>query len=229
MSELDVPNPAHVREYAAVRARVRDVLSSVDDAQVEVTAPATPKWRVRDVLAHMVGVVDYALHGRLDGVTTEPWTQAQVDARAGATVGEMLDEWDRIAPAMEQALGEMPATVTGQLLFDAVTHEHDIRHALDRPGARDVPAIGMVFDWIVWGRTQGKAPALRFDVGDAVVEAGSGDPIATVTASRFELVRAISGRRSRTEVEAYGWDPPTDVAVIIGAPIFRLRDDPLDE
>jgi uncharacterized protein (TIGR03083 family) len=229
MSDLEAPNPAHTQEYAAVRARVRDVLSSTGDAALDAIAPATPKWRVRDVLAHMVGVVDDGLHGRLDGVTTEPWTQAQVDARAGATVGEMLDEWDGLAPAMEQALREMPGTITGQLLFDAVTHEHDIRHAVGRPGARDVPAIGMVFDWIVWGRTTGGAPKLRFDVGGAVVEAGTGNAIATVTASRFELVRAISGRRSRSEVESYTWEPPTDVSVIIGAPIFHLRDEPLDE
>jgi uncharacterized protein (TIGR03083 family) len=229
MSDFDAPNPAHAQEYAALRIRVRELMSGAGGAAVDSVAPATPKWRVRDVLAHMVGVVDDGLHGRLDGVTTEPWTQAQVDARGGATVGEMLDEWDAIAPTMEQALVEMPATITGQLLFDAVTHEHDIRHALGRPGARDVPAIGMAFDWIVWGRTTGGAPALRFDVGDAVVEAGRGEPVARVTASRFELVRAIAGRRSRAEVEAYGWEPPTDVSVIISAPIFRLRDEPLDE
>jgi hypothetical protein len=124
----------------------------------------------------------------------------------------------------------MPAQITGQVLFDAVTHEHDIRHAVGAPGARDVPAIDMVFDWVVWGRSMGGAPKLRFDVGGEVVESGSGDDVvATVTASRFELVRAITGRRSRSEIEAYGWDPPADAAVLLAAPIFSMRDEPLNE
>jgi hypothetical protein len=92
MSDFQRPNPAHREEYAALRRRVRDVLSNVGPASLDAIAPATPKWRTRDVLAHMVGVVDDASNQRLDGVTTEPWTQAQVDARAGATVAEMLDE-----------------------------------------------------------------------------------------------------------------------------------------
>jgi uncharacterized protein (TIGR03083 family) len=229
MSDFQEPNPAHREEYAALRRRVRDVLSGADDASLDAIAPATPKWRTRDVLAHMVGVVDDASNQRLDGVTTEPWTQAQVDARASATVADMLDEWDRIAPWFEETLAQLPAQITGQVLFDAVTHEHDIRHAIGAPGARDVPAIDMVFDWVVWGRTMGGAPKLRFDVGDAVVESGNGDAVATVVTSRFELVRAIAGRRSRSEVEAYGWDPPADVSIILAAPIFTLREEPLNE
>jgi uncharacterized protein (TIGR03083 family) len=230
MSDFQAPNPAHSEEYRALRRRVRDVVSSADAASLDAIAPATPKWRIRDVLAHMVGVVDDASNQRLDGVTTEPWTQAQVDARAEATVAEMLDEWDRIAPGFEEVIAQMPAQITGQVLFDAVTHEHDIRHAVGAPGARDVPAIDMVFDWVVWGRSMGGAPKLRFDVGGEVVESGSGDDVvATVTASRFELVRAITGRRSRSEIEAYGWDPPADAAVLLAAPIFSMRDEPLNE
>src|SRR3954447_14031758 len=195
MSDLQQPDPVHSEEYAALRQRVRDLLSGVGPATLEAVAPATPKWRTRDVLAHMVGVVDDASNQRLDGVTTEPWTQAQVDARAGATVDDMLDEWDRIAPGFEAVLTQMPARITGQVLFDAVTHEHDIRNAVGAPGARDVPAIGMAFDWIAWGRSMGGAPKLRFDVGDAVVESGGGEVVATVSTTRFELVRAIAGRR----------------------------------
>src|SRR3954464_2381193 len=133
MFDGNEPNPAHMEEYAALRGRVRDVLGTTSPERLDAIAPATPKWRVRDVLAHMVGVVDDASNQRLDGVTTEPWTQAQVDARAGATVDDMLDEWDRIAPGFEAVLTQMPARITGQVLFDAVTHEHDIRNAVGAP------------------------------------------------------------------------------------------------
>ena len=39
------------------------------------------------------------------GVATDPWTQAQVDARAGRPVGEVLDEWEELAGPFEQAIG----------------------------------------------------------------------------------------------------------------------------
>src|SRR3954447_17095190 len=161
-------NPAHAREYGALRTRVRTLLTAADPGALDAVAPATPNWRVRDLLAHMVGVVDDVAHQRLDGVTTEPWTAAQVSARQDRTVAEMLDEWDEIAPPFEANLAQLPAMITGQVLFDVVTHEHDMRHALGAPGARDVPAVTMSFDWMVEGRTRGGAPALRFDTGDTV-------------------------------------------------------------
>ena len=34
-------------------------------------------------------------------------------------------------------LSLIPSPVNSQLIFDAATHEHDLRHALGEPGARD--------------------------------------------------------------------------------------------
>jgi hypothetical protein len=51
-----------------------------------------------------------------------------------------------------------------------------------------------------------------------------------VTASRFEVVRACTGRRSASEIEQYGWSEATDVSSILIAPtLFRVRDEPLNE
>src|SRR3954467_12020763 len=108
-------NAAYVDEYRAVRGRVRDVLSAYQPAAFDRLAPATPDWRVRDVLAHIVGVVDDSLHGRLDGVTTKVWTSAQVDARRERAVATVLDEWDALAPAFEDALAGLPSIVAGQV------------------------------------------------------------------------------------------------------------------
>ena len=49
---------------------------SADDWATPV--PCTPAWTVRDVLSHVAGIPDDALNGRLDGVTTEPWTSTIV-------------------------------------------------------------------------------------------------------------------------------------------------------
>jgi uncharacterized protein (TIGR03083 family) len=231
MSEFDenATEPGHSAEYGKLRARVRDVLAASDAAALDLRAPATPEWRVRDVLAHLVGVVDDVRNGRLYGVATDPWTDAQVNARKDCTVAEMLDEWDELSPAFEAGLAQLPMSITGQALFDAVTHEHDIRHALGQPGARDNQAVSYVFDWMVYSRTAAGRPALRFHTGNAVTVAGVGDPIATVKGSRFELLRATTGRRSASEIEALEWEPRTDAAQMLSSPIFTLRDEPLGE
>jgi uncharacterized protein (TIGR03083 family) len=223
-------NAVYVDEYRAVRGRVRDVLSGFASADFDRTAPATPEWRVRDVLAHVVGVVDDALHGRLDGVTTIAWTSAQVDARRDRAVPEMLDEWDTLAPAFEEALLQLPPMVTGQVLADATTHEHDVRHALGAAGARDAAAITLMFDWMIEARTLGGAQPLAFECDGTVHVGGQGDPLATVRASRFEFVRAMTGRRSASEIEQYDWSSPVDPATILVAPsLFTLRAEPLNE
>ena len=48
-------------------------------------------------------------------------------------------------------------------------------------------------------------PSLRFVTEDKEWVAGGGEPVATVRASRFELFRALSGRRSPDQVHAYEW------------------------
>ena len=65
--------------YRGVRERTTAMIKHAPADALEATAPATPKWRVRDVLAHLVGVTVDVAEGRIDGVATDPWTAAQVD------------------------------------------------------------------------------------------------------------------------------------------------------
>jgi uncharacterized protein (TIGR03083 family) len=127
--------------YRQVRERVRAVVRETGDDRLDRPSPATPRWTVHDVLAHLVGVTADAVEGRLDGVATDAWTQAQVDRRRGRTVGELLAEWDDYGPRFEALMDALPQEVSGQAVFDAVTHEHDLRCALGRPGARDRAAV----------------------------------------------------------------------------------------
>jgi hypothetical protein len=57
----------HATAYAELRGRVAGLVDDVDPSALEQPAPATPGWRVRDVLAHMIGVTDDVVHGRLEG------------------------------------------------------------------------------------------------------------------------------------------------------------------
>src|SRR3954462_336182 len=100
------------------------------------SVPTCPRWSVHDVVAHLTGVVSDALDGRLDGVATDPWTAAQVDARRDHSVRDMLAEWNTRAPAFEELLDGM-GEPGRQAVGDAVTHEHDIRAALRVPAARE--------------------------------------------------------------------------------------------
>jgi uncharacterized protein (TIGR03083 family) len=220
---------SHATAYRELRFRVSDVIERADASALAGPAPATPEWCVRDVVAHLVGVPDDVVNGRLEGIATDPWTQAQVDKRAGTSTAEMLAEWEANGPAFEALLAGAPAEIAGQALFDAATHEHDLRHAIRAPGARESDAIAQAWEWIVDARTRGGGPALCFVVDGAEQVSGTGKVIATIEAPRFELFRAVSGRRSAAEIEQYKWDRDPEPKLLLASEIFSLRDVPLAE
>ena len=216
--------------YAGVRARVTEIVRGAGPAALEAISPATPEWRIRDVFAHLVGVPADVLAGKLDGVATDAWTRAQVDARRDASVDDMLAEWAETGPQFEAALAGVPFEISGQALFDAMTHEHDIRAALGVPGGRDSDAVDLAWEWILGARTRGGAPTLCYVTENRKDVSGVGDVVATVEAPRFELLRAVTGRRTAAEIEGYGWDPEPRLDLILGsADLFTLRATPLGE
>jgi hypothetical protein len=57
----------------------------------------------------------------------------------------------------------------------------------------------------VWGsRLNGRDP-VRFETDKKTYQAGEGEPGATARTTRFELFRALSGRRSRDQIRAWEW------------------------
>jgi hypothetical protein len=219
----------HAEAYRLLRARVRGVVEAADAGAMLAVVPATPEWRAHDVLAHVVGVTDDVVNGRLDGIATDPWTQAQVDARTDRSTVELLAEWDDVGPQFEVLLAGAPAEIAGQALFDAATHEHDLRNALGAPGARDSDAVDTGWEWIVGARTRAGAHAMCFVVEGGEQESGVGDVVARIEASRFELFRAVSGRRTSDEIASYGWDRSPDPKLLLGAEIFTMRTTSLGE
>jgi uncharacterized protein (TIGR03083 family) len=219
----------HGVSYAALRVRVTDLVRDLDPAVLDRPAPATPEWRVRDVMAHMAGVADDVVNGRMEGITSDAWTGAQVDRRRELSLDDVIADWEQWSAGFETMLETGPMEITGQALFDAVTHEHDIRQAVGRPGARDSEAFDQGWEWFVAVRGARGAPAIRFvtERGDEI--AGAGEPQVTVRAGRFELVRATTGRRTRAEIEAYGWDPEPDAPMLLAAPFFTIRAESLGE
>jgi uncharacterized protein (TIGR03083 family) len=212
-----------------LRVRVTEIVRDADPELLERPAPATPEWRVRDVLAHLSGVADDVVNGRLEGIASDEWTAAQVDRRRDLSIDELVADWERWSPGFEEMLAAGPMEITGQALYDAVTHEHDIRHAVGRPGARDSDAVDQGWDWLMAVRTARGAPAIRFVTEGGEQISGAGAPMLTVRAPRFELVRATTGRRTRQEIEAYDWEPRADAALLLSAPFFTIRTESLVE
>jgi hypothetical protein len=219
----------HEVAYRELRMRVRDVVEQVDPAALDKVAPATPKWSAHDVLAHLVGVPEDVVNGRMDGLASDAWTQAQVDRRATAPAEEMLAEWDGCAPAFEALLAGGPAEITGQALFDAGTHEHDLLNALGIVGVRDSGVISAGWAWIVDARTRGGAPAICFvtEAGEQI--SGTGELAARVEAPRFELFRAVAGRRTAGEIAGYGWDREAQPVLLLAADFFSIPEHSIGE
>jgi uncharacterized protein (TIGR03083 family) len=122
--------------YAEVRRRVTAFVRALSVEDLDRRVPACPEWTVHDVVAHLVGITDDALAGRMDGVRTDPWTAAQVARGRGVPTGELLDRWDANAAAFEARLGPQNAAA----IIDITTHEQDLYGAFGIVAARDEPS-----------------------------------------------------------------------------------------
>jgi hypothetical protein len=226
MSDID-----HAAVYRSVRVRVTALVCELPEETLELVAPATPEWRVRDVVAHLAGGTADIVSGNLADVASDEWTAAQVDARGDLPIGEVLDEWARCSAIVEPMIAKFDPLMRAMLLTDAVTHEHDLRGALGVPGERDSDAIGYAFGGVSGGigSQRGKTGALRIlhDAGVSVV--GAGEPTATVQTSRFEIVRASVGRRSFDQIAAWDWEGDSRPESVVLARFAPPRVTPLDE
>ena len=199
------------------------LLRAATPDQIEMLAPATPDWRVHDVLSHVVGITTDVLEGRVDGVATDAWTEAQVAARRTVPTSEVLAEWDANAPTIEPMIPSF-GTVAGQMVGDAVTHEHDIRNALGAPGAWDTDAIYVGSAWMAqWmgAAFREQHQGLRIETDLWSFTWADGDPGTTLRTSAFELLRAATGRRSLDQIRAFGWEGtahPELVVMVIFTP-----------
>lgn len=198
-----------IAAYEGVRTRFSGLVTASPD-RLGTVVPAAPDWRIHDLLAHVVGITADLVAGNMHGVGSDPWTAAQVDQRKDRTVDELLAEWVENWPAFTAALGSLDEFHAAQVVFDVVTHEHDLRGALGEAGARDSDAFGIAWGWSVNvlglirdGKGLG-AIELITEAGTEV--AGTAAVTSTVRAGRFELFRAMTGRRSVEQVQAWNWE-----------------------
>jgi uncharacterized protein (TIGR03083 family) len=172
--------------------------------------PGTPAWTVHDVVAHLAAIPSDINAGRLAGVPDVEHTRGQVEQRQDRTISELLDEWRaNMGPVVELArAGLIPAP----LAIDVITHEQDIRGALQVAHLDDDAALRFAVSGYTLGLSQrvkeAGLPALRLrdPARGFAATAGAGEPAVEVAASEFELFRALAGRRSRAQVAGLDWD-----------------------
>ena len=218
------PNEDSARAYDAVQARMTALVRQATPEQQALQVPACPEWDVRELLAHAVGVAVDVAAGRVEGAGSDPWTAAQVEARREHDVETLLAEWADVAPALRQALLAMDAMPAAQVVFDLSTHEHDLRGALQLPGERDSEGVAVGWTWAttVLGQLRdgyGEGALVLTTPDGTATTCGSADPTSGVTAERFELFRAMTGRRSADQVASWKWtgEPAVDRLCLLPA------------
>jgi uncharacterized protein (TIGR03083 family) len=199
--------------YRLARERVTAIVETLDGDEVARPVPTCPGWTVHDLVAHLSGLVDDVLAGRLEGRGTPPWTAAQVERGRGVPVEELLAAWSKQAASFEQL--RVPARV----VIDIVTHEQDLRGAVERPGARDTEELAWAFDLGAQSAV-GEVAGLRIETAEGPAY-GPTDAATTLVGDRFELFRVFLGRRSAAQLQRLDWRngmPPDAGKIMVFGP-----------
>lgn len=237
---------------AYVRGQAR-VVGFMDGRDVEINVPATPEWSALDVLRHLTGVSFDVLHRNFDGFASDEWTAEHLILRGHMSVDEVVTEWnDIIGPAslildrvesldlpsaLPSAAGVIsPKAIPAMAIGDLLHHEFDLRNAYgdtEGRGSLDVQfsAAGHVKS-IRGNFSTNDLPTIRVEASDSGMgwDIGRDEPVAVLTASSFELMRAIGGRRTRGEMAALGWEgDPEPFLDHMTLPHLHIRDTSLRE
>jgi uncharacterized protein (TIGR03083 family) len=210
--------------YRRVRLRLTELLRGLDEDDWSVPVPACPGWSVHDVLGHLVGIAEDANAGLITGPPPESVTAAEVERHRRDRHGDLLDQWAEQSEPFEKLITAVEAWPPA---LDVLSHEHDIRAALGRPGARDDELV-----------LEGARQMIEFldiegtvtvDLGtETVRSARKPGPDYLLRASPFEVFRFRLGRRSRDQVAALDWSRDPE-AVLDDLFMFGPASAPLSE
>ena len=207
MSGQLVPIDQVAISYVALRARVIDLLRSTPESSGNIMVPCTPEWTIRQLAAHLVGVPEDVLAGRMEGVTTDAWTHAQVERYGDLTLTELADLFESSAPKIDAIIHNFPQPIISQFVMDAVTHEQDMRSALGVPGGRDSKAIEVGVGFFL----------NLFETNDPPLF----DALVNTRVSQWDVLRSVTGRRTVEQMNALGLDGEA-IAVQIASLPFTL-------
>ena len=189
--------------YQQLRERVIELLAITRDEDANKTVPACPKWTVQNLVCHIIGVPEDILEGRMKGVTTDPWTQAQVDRYKSDLIAQLREILINQKSKFDVVLPNIPSPVNSQFVMDAVTHEHDLREALGKPGAQDSLAVKVAYASLASNSMYPKELV---------------DKLRASKATEFQLMRAMTGRISVEQMNELNLPGDEIANLTVGSP-----------
>lgn len=213
------------RLYLLAKSRTMQIVTDLDDEQRATICPSCPAWTIQDVVAHHIhffgelaaaGMPPDAIHALIGeperraeaAAARDSWTEAGVAERRDRTLDDLAHEWDAI---------DLPTStrLTAIARNDLTLHLADI---LETFGDRRGPDTDLVeatlrsyYDAvaIVRCREAGQVPVLRCT--DTGTRLGAGPSAPEIAGPAYELLRAIGGRRTRTEADEHlDWGTTTE-------------------
>jgi uncharacterized protein (TIGR03083 family) len=191
--------------YESSRTRIDALTRHLDAARLATVVPCCPKWTVKDLVAHLTGLLEDRAAKRLPTGGFGQWTDEQVERHRAEPIDAVLDIW--LALRVERN-DDAPSLTS--LSFDVVTHEHDVCHALGIEGERDTLSVRVGSE-----RAQGRmaamlaeagAPGVRLSTEDGELVLEGGAPPIGLATTRFGLMRLVTGRMSRAQAASMPWD-----------------------
>jgi len=179
-----------IAAYVDLRNHMIAFLRELPEEVAHTMVPHCPSWTVQETVSHMVGVPDALLMGDLEGIAIDEWTQRQVERHRGFSLSAMADKWEGQVDQFQQILLHIPQPSLSQMVFDVVSHEHDVRHAVGLPGNRESAAVA------VGAAFMKNIIAMRKNLDISTMENWQISP--------FELLRILGGRRSLEQIETVG-------------------------
>lgn len=215
--------------YDQTRLALSELVRGLSEEELERPVPATPGWSTRDIINHLAGDASSVISGEFPLIfftsfgdpnavlALNDWTNDHVESRRTLSLEEVLGEWEasgEVVAAMLRGDKPLPDNVPSfadrVLLTDLGVHQQDIYGALGIERDREGPLVkmgGAGYVAMLGFRLPGEGIApLRVRAGESERVSGEGEVGATVSASRFELFRAFSGRRSPDQIKSYGWE-----------------------
>lgn len=195
--------------YRRERRAFVEMLRGVDGVGLQTPVAATPAWVVADVLAHLVGITADLNVGNFGDGDADAWTAAQVRARRGRSLEELGREWEAEAGRFEEGLDVFGYELASHYVGDLLHHVFDVHAALGRPCRPNADALiaGLDFylDSFHSSLVEAGVGMVEVEVGGECIAVGTGVRGVALRAERFELFRALGGRRSRRQLESMDW------------------------
>jgi uncharacterized protein (TIGR03083 family) len=187
-----LPPEDAIAAYIDLRVRMIAFLRELPEEVANTIVPHCPSWTVQETVSHMVGVPDALLMGDFEGIASDEWTQRQVERHRGLSLSALADKWEEQADEFLPMLLQIPQPSLSQMVFDVVSHEHDVRHAVGRPGGRDSAAVA------VGAAFMKNIIAMRKNLEVSTMK--------NWQISTFEVLRILGGRRSLEQITNAGLD-----------------------